>query len=170
MFQTTCETLCFELLYVTCFPCWNYFNDFCHCNKHTHAGGIEDQNRKESKDEPALEDHSHCVCHRFESVCYHLSSVISGWWCMRRVCLLFSQSSWSYLIKYWYLVSLNLCNFATQNIAILHICNPSPCYLHVIIFFFLLCLLLLSLILLISFSSFFLLSPQASVVWSDCLS
>lgn len=134
MFQTTCETLCFELLYVTCFPCWNYFNYFCHCNKHTHAGGgIEDQNRKESKDEPALEDHSHCVCHRFESVCYHLSSVISGWWCMRRVCL-------------------------------------SPCYLHVIIFFFLLCLLLLSLILLISFSSFFLLSPQASVVWSDCLS
>lgn len=138
-------------------------------NTHT-RGGIEDQNRKESKDEPALEDHSHCVCHRFESVCYHLSSVISGWWCMRRVCLSFSQSSWSYLIKYWYLVSLNLCNFATQNIAILHICNPSPCYLHVIIFFFLLCLLLLSLILLISFSSFFLLSPQASVVWSDCLS
>lgn len=80
------------------------------------------------------------------------------------------DGSWSYLIKYWYLVSLNLCNFATQNIAILHICNPSPCYLHVIIFFFLLCLLLLSLILLISFSSFFLLSPQASVVWSDCLS
>lgn len=141
-------------------------------NTHTRGGGggIEDQNRKESKDEPALEDHSHCVCHRFESVCYHLSSVISGWWCMRRVCLSFSQSSWSYLIKYWYLVSLNLCNFATQNIAILHICNPSPCYLHVIIFFFLLCLLLLSLILLISFSSFFLLSPQASVVWSDCLS
>lgn len=99
----------------------------------------------------------------------HLLSQDGGVW-EESVCLSFSQSSWSYLIKYWYLVSLNLCNFATQNIAILHICNPSPCYLHVIIFFFLLCLLLLSLILLISFSSFFLLSPQASVVWSDCLS